>query len=175
MVAGDHDLVVRTAPLRTEDMTLDIDALEELIGERTRVVAFTLASNAVGSIPMPAASQRPLTPPARWRGPTRFTWRRTVAARTGARPGRDALLAVQFFGRPRDRLDPARYSGVAAGGPGAPGVRGPPGHRFETGTQSHEAIAGALAAIEYLRRLEAANGDGDLDAGFALIEERERT
>ena len=51
VVAGDHDLVVRTAPLRVEDVTLDIDALEELIGERTRVVAFTLASNAVGSIP----------------------------------------------------------------------------------------------------------------------------
>ena len=51
VVAADHDLVVRTAPLRVEDMTLDLDALEELIGERTRVVAFTLASNAVGSIP----------------------------------------------------------------------------------------------------------------------------
>src|SRR6187455_3382144 len=48
VVAEDHDLVVKTAPLRTEDMTLDIDALEELVGERTRVVAFTLASNAVG-------------------------------------------------------------------------------------------------------------------------------
>ena len=51
IVAADHDLVVRTAPLRAEDVTLDLDALEELIGERTRVVAFTLASNAVGSIP----------------------------------------------------------------------------------------------------------------------------
>ena len=50
-MAADHELVVRTAPLRTEDVTLDVDALEELIGERTRVVAFTLASNAVGSIP----------------------------------------------------------------------------------------------------------------------------
>ena len=51
VVAEDHGLVVRTAPLRVEDMTLDMDGLEELIGERTRVVAFTLASNAVGSIP----------------------------------------------------------------------------------------------------------------------------
>src|SRR6188768_3606179 len=51
VVAEDHDLVVKTAPLRVEDMTLDVDALEALIGERTRVVAFTLASNAVGSIP----------------------------------------------------------------------------------------------------------------------------
>ena len=34
-----------------------------------------------------------------------------------------------------------------------PAAEHPPGHRFETGTQSHEAIAGALAAIEYLREL----------------------
>ena len=50
-----------------------------------------------------------------------------------------------------------------------PSAEDPPGHRFETGTQSHEAIAGALAAVEYLRAL----GDGDLDAAFALIEEHE--
>ena len=43
--------MVRTAPIGADDVTLDVDALEALIGERTRVVAFTLASNAVGSIP----------------------------------------------------------------------------------------------------------------------------
>jgi selenocysteine lyase/cysteine desulfurase len=52
-----------------------------------------------------------------------------------------------------------------------PAAEDPPGHRFEAGTQSHEAIAGALAAIEYLRGL--ADGDGGLDAAFALIEEHE--
>ena len=50
-----------------------------------------------------------------------------------------------------------------------PAAEDPPGHRFEAGTQSHEAIAGATAAIEYLREL----GGGDLDAAFALIEEHE--
>src|ERR687896_1141575 len=54
LVAADHDLVVRHAPIRTDDVTLDHDALEGMIGERTRVVAFTLASNAVGSITDPA-------------------------------------------------------------------------------------------------------------------------
>jgi selenocysteine lyase/cysteine desulfurase len=29
----------------------------------------------------------------------------------------------------------------------------PPGHRFETGTLSHEAIAGFIAAVEYLASL----------------------
>jgi selenocysteine lyase/cysteine desulfurase len=45
----------------------------------------------------------------------------------------------------------------------------PPGHRFEAGTQSHEAIAGATAAIEYLREL----GGGSLDAAFDAIEQHE--
>src|SRR5688572_9724337 len=49
-VAEDHGLVVRAAPLRVEDATLDVDALEALLSERTRVVAFTLASNATGSL-----------------------------------------------------------------------------------------------------------------------------
>ncbi len=45
----------------------------------------------------------------------------------------------------------------------------PAGHRFETGTQSHEAVAGATAAVEYLRSL----GEGDLDLAFTRIEEHE--
>ncbi|HYN18962.1 MAG TPA: aminotransferase class V-fold PLP-dependent enzyme, partial [Actinomycetes bacterium] len=54
LVAADHDLVVRQAPIRVSDVTLDHDAVEELIGERTKVVAYTLASNAVGSLTDPA-------------------------------------------------------------------------------------------------------------------------
>src|SRR3712207_4565442 len=50
LLARDHDLVVRQAPIRLEDVTLDHEGLEALLGERTRVVAFTLASNAVGSM-----------------------------------------------------------------------------------------------------------------------------
>ncbi|MGH2742025.1 MAG: aminotransferase class V-fold PLP-dependent enzyme, partial [Thermoleophilaceae bacterium] len=45
----------------------------------------------------------------------------------------------------------------------------PPGHRFETGTQSHEAVAGTVAAIEYLRSL----GDGSLDLAFERIQGHE--
>jgi selenocysteine lyase/cysteine desulfurase len=46
----------------------------------------------------------------------------------------------------------------------------PPGHRFETGTQSHEALAGVLAAIDFVASL----GDGAdrrtrLDAAFRDI------
>ena len=126
VVAGDHDLVVRTAPLRAEDMTLDVDALEELIGERTRVVAFTLASNAVGSIPdasrIAAAAH----------GVGALAWadavhmaphRRLRASELGLDVA--ALLALQVLrAAPGDRVDPAGPGGVAAGGPGAAGGRG---------------------------------------------------
>ena len=171
LVAEDHGLVVRTAPLRVEDMTLDLDALEELVGERTRVVAFTLASNAVGSIPdaarVAAAAHR--VGALAWADGVHLAPHRRLRARE---TGLDVALCspYKFFGPhlgfaairpdlaeslPADRVRPAEED--------------PPGHRFETGTQSHEAVAGATAAIEYLRDL----GDGDLDSAFARIEEHE--
>ena len=76
-VAEDHGLVVREAPMRTGDGTLDAGAVEALIGERTRIVAFTLASNAVGAVPTRRGSPPPRTPRARWPGPTACTSRRT--------------------------------------------------------------------------------------------------
>jgi cysteine desulfurase family protein (TIGR01976 family) len=171
IVAGDHELVVRTAPLRAEDMTLDLDALKDLIDERTRVVAFTLASNAVGSIPDAAriVAAAHGAGALAWADGVHLAPHRRLRARE---LGLDVVLCspYKFFGPhlgiaairpdlaeslPADRVRPASEE--------------PPGHRFETGTQSHEAIAGALAAIEYLREL----GDGDLDAAFALIEQHE--
>jgi cysteine desulfurase family protein (TIGR01976 family) len=171
LVARDHELVVRTAPIRTEDVTLDEDALEELIGERTRVVAFTLASNAVGSIPdaprIAAAAHR--AGALAWADGVHLAPHRRLRAREW---GIDVLLCspYKFFGPhlgiaairpdlaeslPADRVRPASEE--------------PPGHRFETGTQSHEAIAGAAAAVDYLRSL----GEGDLDLAFDRIERHE--
>jgi len=171
VVAGDHDLVVRTAALRVEDMTLDLDGLEELIGERTRVVAFTLASNAVGSIPDAAriAAAAHGAGALAWADGVHLAPHRRLRARE---LGLDVVFCspYKFFGP---------HLGIAAIRPDLaeslpadrvrPASQDPPGHRFEAGTQSHEAIAGALAAIEYLREL----GDGDLDAAFALIERHE--
>jgi cysteine desulfurase family protein (TIGR01976 family) len=171
VVAGDHDLVVRTAPLRAEDMTLDVDGLEELINERTKVVAFTLASNAVGSIPDAAriAASAHDAGALAWADGVHLAPHRRLRARE---LGLDVVLCspYKFFGP---------HLGIAAIRPDLaqslpadrvrPASEDPPGHRFEAGTQSHEAIAGALAAIEYLREL----GDGDLDAAFAQIEQHE--
>jgi cysteine desulfurase family protein (TIGR01976 family) len=171
LVAADHDLVVRTAPIRRADATLDEDALEELIGERTRVVAFTLASNAVGSIPDAArvAEAAHRVGAFAWADAVHLAPHRRLRR---AEWGLDVLLCspYKFFGPhlgvaairqdlaealPADRVRPAD--------------EWPPGHRFESGTQSHEAVAGASAAIDYLRSL----GDGDLDLAFELVEAHE--
>ena len=172
LVAEDHDLVIRTAPLRPDDVTLDVEALEGLIGERTRVVAFTLASNAVGLGPRcHGGSRRRLTRSARWRGPTACTSPRTgvsAPASSGstscsARPTSSSARA--WASRPSGLSSRSRCRPTAS----RPAEETPPGHRFEAGTQSHEAVAGATAAIDYLRGL----GDGDLDAAFTLIDEHE--
>jgi cysteine desulfurase family protein (TIGR01976 family) len=171
LVAQDCDLVVRTAPIRTGDVTLDVDALEALIGERTRVVAFTLASNAVGSIPdaarITAAAHR--VGALAWADGVHLAPHRRLRA---GELGLDVLLCspYKFFG---PHLGVAAIEPELAASLPADRVRPaweqPPGHRFETGTQSHEAIAGTVAAIDYLRGL----GDGDLDTAFERIQGHE--
>ena len=167
LVAEDRDLIVRTAPIRTDEVTLDVDALEALIGERTRVVAFTLASNAVGSIPdaarIAAAAHR--AGALAWADGVHFAPHARLRA---SEIGLDVLLCspYKFFG-PHIGIAAIRPE-LAASLPAdrvRPAEEEPPGHRFETGTQSHEAIAGTVAAIGYLRSL----GDGDLEAAFERI------
>jgi cysteine desulfurase family protein (TIGR01976 family) len=171
LLARDHGLAVRMAPIHTHDVTLDLDALEDLIGGRTRVVAFTLASNAVGSIPdagrIAAAAHR--VGALAWADGVHLAPHRRLRAGDW---GLDVLLCspYKFFGP---------HLGIAAIRPDLaeslpadrvrPASEAPPGHRFETGTQSHEAIAGTVAAIGYLRSL----GDGDLDLAFERIERHE--
>jgi cysteine desulfurase family protein (TIGR01976 family) len=171
LVAADHDLVVRHAPIRNDDVTLDHDALEGLIGERTRVVAFTLASNAVGSVTDPAriAAAAHRAGALAWADGVHLAPHRRLRAREW---GIDVLLCspYKFFGP---------HLGVAAIRPDLaaslpadrvrPSAETPPGHRFETGTQSHEAVAGTVAAVDYLRSL----GDGSLNVAFERIQAHE--
>jgi cysteine desulfurase family protein (TIGR01976 family) len=168
LVAADHDLVVRRAPIDPADMTLDHDALEALIGERTRVVAFTLASNAVGTLTDPAriAAAAHSVGALAWADAVHLAPHRRLRA---GEWGLDVLLCspYKFFGP---------HLGVAAIRPDLaaslpadrvrPSAESPPGHRFETGTQSHEAVAGTIAAVDYLRSL----GDGSLDVAFERIQ-----
>ena len=170
-VAGDHDLVVRTAPVRP-DATLDVDALEALIGDRTRIVAFTLASNAAGTITDAPRIVRAA------HAAGALAWADAVHLAPHRRPDRaalgvDVLLCspYKFFGPhlgiaairrdlaetwPADRVRPASET--------------PPGHRFETGTPSFEALAGLVATVDYIGSL----GDG-LDDSYARVREHEES
>ncbi|HTP23577.1 MAG TPA: cysteine desulfurase-like protein [Solirubrobacteraceae bacterium] len=178
LVAGDRGLTVRTARLDPREGTLDVDAVAELITARTRVVAFTLASNALGSIP----DARRLATAAHDTGA--LVWvdgvhlaphRRVDRAGLGA----DVLLtsAYKFFG-PHLGVAAVR-SDLARSLPAdrvRPSLEVPAGHRFETGTLSHEALAGFVAAVEYLESLGAPGDERSarLDLAYARIEAHER-
>ena len=178
LVASDRDLVVRTAPLDPHDATLDLDALEELISSRTRVVACTMASNAVGSV-TDIARVGALAHGAGallWLDGVHFAPHRRIN-RTAL--GADVVLtsAYKYFG-PHLGIAAIRAD-LAASLPAdrvRPAADRPLGHRFETGTLSHEALAGFVAAVEYLESLATGGDDraGRLDSAFARIEEHER-
>ena len=177
LVAADHGLVVRTAPLNRPDGTLDDSALEALISHRTRVVACTLASNALGSVTdihRVAAAAHDAGALLWIDGVHLAPHRRLDRASIGA----DVLLtsAYKYFG---PHLGVAAIRGGLARSLPADRVRPatevPAGHRFETGTLCHEAIAGFIATIDYLESLgdEADDRGSRLDLAFARIEAHE--
>jgi cysteine desulfurase family protein (TIGR01976 family) len=178
LLAEDRDLTVRTVPMRAEDGSLDMDALRAALSARTRVVAFTLASNAIGTVP----DARAIVEAAHAAGA--LAWADGVHAAPhrlldfhGA--GFDVLLCspYKYFGPhlgmaairrelaeawPADRVRPAAQT--------------PAGHRFETGTLSHEALAGVVAAVEYLASLTGTAGPRRerLAASYAAIDRHEQ-
>ncbi len=175
-VAEDRGLVVRRAPVRPEDATLDHEALEALLGERTRVVAFTLASNATGSIPDP----RRIAAAAHRVGA--LAWTDGVHYAPHRRPDRAALSVDVLLCSPYKFFGP--HLGLAAirrdlaeelpADPVRPAAEDPPGHRFETGTPSFEALAGLVAAVGYLEeRGEGPTRRGRLADAYAAIRAHE--
>jgi cysteine desulfurase family protein (TIGR01976 family) len=150
-LAHDLDLTVRLVELH-DDTTLDFADLERKLGERTRVVAFPLASNAVGTL----VDARRVADLAHSAGA--LTWVDAVhyaphgPIDVGAL-GADVLLCspYKFFGP---------HLGVAFGRVEVlerwraykvrPSPNEPVGARFETGTLAHELLAGFVAAVDYV-------------------------
>jgi cysteine desulfurase family protein (TIGR01976 family) len=154
-LARDLDLVVRRADLREDDCTLDLADLERQLSERTRVVAFPWASNAVGSI----TDVRRVADLAHDAGA--LAWVDAVHyAPHGpidvAAAGADVLVCSPykffgphlglFYGR-REVLERWRPYKVR------PSANEPVAHRFETGTLAHELLAGCTAAVEYVESM----------------------
>jgi cysteine desulfurase family protein (TIGR01976 family) len=174
--AWDARVEVRHIAIRREDCTLDLDDLEGKLTERMRLVAVAAASNAVGTI-----------------NPLRLLARR--AHDVGALLFVDAVhyaphalmdveawdcdflvcSAYKFFGPhvgilygKRPLMEELPVYKLRPASDQLP-------HRWETGTQNHEGIAGTLAAIDYLADVGRHHAPGAvwlrpaLEAAFSAI------
>ena len=176
-VAEDKGAAVRWVDIDPSDCTLDLRSLEQALNPSTRVVAFTLASNATGTI---AAARRVIEL-------TRTTPALVVADAVHLAPHRlidvtsldvDVLLCSPYkffgphlgvmFGRHSllRELDPYKVRPASDEVP----------NRFESGTLSHEALAGFTAAVDYLGGLTgpALDRRAGLAAGMAAVLEHEK-
>ena len=172
LCAADRGLVVREVGVRAGDLAIDLDALRAVLGARTRVVAFTLASNAVGTIPDAHAIVAVAhgVGALAWADAVHYAPHRRIDVRA---LGVDVLLCspYKYFG-PHLGLAYGRYDLLAAWPADRvrPADQTPVGHRFETGTLSHEALAGFVAAVGYLASLgEGADRAERLDDAYARI------
>lgn len=159
-LAAERGLVLRWLPMDATTGTLPLDALPALLSERTRLLAITAASNALGTIPDVAHAS-------------------SLAHAAGALVMVDGVhyahhrlpdvgaLGADFF-----VCSPYKFHGPHCGvlwgkrqlldAVDTPRLRPAPQaapERLETGTGSFEAIAGAAAALDWLASLTDTAGD----------------
>jgi len=150
-LAHDLGLVVRFADIR-EDTTLDLEDLAAQLTDRTRVVAFPWASNAVGTL-VDVARVAELAHEAgalAWVDAVHYGPHGPIDV---AAAGADVLICSPYkvygphlglaYGKSEllERWRPYKVR---------PASNEPLGHRFETGTLPHELLAGFVAAVEYV-------------------------
>ena len=150
-LAHDLGLVVRFADIR-EDTTLDLDDLAAQLTDRTRVVAFPWASNAVGTL-VDVARVVELAHEAgalAWVDAVHYGPHGPIDV---AAVGADVLICspYKFYG-PHLGLAFGKAELLESWRPFKvrPAADEPLGHRFETGTLPHELLAGFVAAVEYI-------------------------
>ena len=153
-LAKDLGLHVRFADV-TAECRLDVERLESLVSKRTRVVAFPVASNAVGTL----TDVRRVVDVAHSAGA--LAWADAVHyAPHGpidvAGWDVDVLICspYKFFG-PHLGLAYGRHELLERWRPYKvrPAADVPPGHRYETGTLAHELLAAFAACVDYLAEL----------------------
>jgi cysteine desulfurase family protein (TIGR01976 family) len=153
-LAHDRDLTVRYADIEA-DTSLDMDDLERQLTDRTRVVAFPVASNAVGTLTdVPRIAELAHQAGAiAWADAVHYAPHGPIDV---AAMGVDVLICspYKYFG-PRLGLAFGRRELMERWRPYKvrPAPDEPLGHRFETGTQPFELIAGFIAAVEYIESL----------------------
>jgi cysteine desulfurase family protein (TIGR01976 family) len=183
LAARDAGAAVKKVRIRTEDATLDLDELATTINSRTRLVAITAASNAVGTMP----------PVARIVELAHEAGAEVVVDAVHHAPHRlidvpawgcdyTVCSAYKFFGPHvsamwgrRERLEQVPMYQVRPAGDELPG-------RWMIGTLNHEGIAGVTAAVDYLASLGRAPGAtpaaerrSDLTAAYRRIARHEQS
>ena len=150
-LAHDLGLVVRFADIR-EDTTLDLEDLAAQLTNRTRVVCFPWASNAVGTL-VEVARVAELAHEAgalAWVDAVHYGPHGPIDV---AAVGVDVLICspYKFYG-PHLGLAYAKSELLERWRPYKvrPASDEPLGHRYETGTLAHELLAGFVAAVEYI-------------------------
>jgi cysteine desulfurase family protein (TIGR01976 family) len=153
-LAHDRELVVRFVDIH-DDCRLDLVDLERQLSERTRVVAFPLASNAVGTV-TDASHIAALAHEAgalAWADAVHYAPHGSIDV---AALGVDVLVCspYKFFG-PHLGIAYVKRQVAEYWRPYKvrPQSEEPFGHRFETGTQPFELLAGMIAAVEYVRSI----------------------
>ena len=161
LAARDAGVEVKTIGIRSFDATLDMQSLDEHLNDRTRLVAVTGASNAVGSLtPLKEISKR-----------VHAVGAELYVDAVHLAPHRaidvvdldcDFLVcsAYKFFG-PHIGVLYGRLSRLLEieAYKLRPAPDDLPG-RWMTGTQNHACIAGAAAAVEYVASLSSIADDG---------------
>jgi cysteine desulfurase family protein (TIGR01976 family) len=156
LAAEDAGATIRWVDVREQDVTLDPDSLAATLSERTKVVAFTLASNAIGTV----------TPAAELVRIVRDRTSGAIVACDGVHVAQHRSIDVReigadlvvcspykifgphlgiLFGR-RELLSSLRPYKVRPADDALP-------YAFETGTQNHEGFSGWIAAVGYLAEL----------------------
>ena len=182
LAARDAGVAVRVVRLRPEDCALDLDDMAAAIGPRTRLVAFTAASNATGTMP----------PVAQITAMAHAAGAQVVVDAVHCAPHRAVDVAAwgcdytvcsayKFFGPHvgvlwgrRELLERLPLYQVRPAGERLPGS-------WSFGTLNHEGIAGVTAAVDYLAALGlSAAGAGSvsprrgaLEAAYRRIERHE--
>ncbi len=153
-LAADRGLTVRVVEA-TDGFTIDYDDLERKLSERTRVVAFALASNATGSV----ADAKRICALAREAGALSWIDAVHYAAHEPidvAELGCDVLLCSPYkFCGPHLGMAYLREEAAESWRPykARPSPGSPLGRRYETGTLPYELLAGFSATIAYLDSL----------------------
>lgn len=174
----ERGLRVRTARMRVEDGTLDVDDLARCVGPRTRLLAIGAASNALGTI----SDLRTAVNVAREHGALVFVDAVHYAPHELVDVhaiGCDFLAcsAYKFYGPHIGALWGRRALVEGLDVPKlAPAPEESP-ERLETGTQNHEGIVGAGAAVDYLASVApgAASRRAALAATFGELHARGST